>query len=311
MTNLKQLFKILQERYKIFTNLDETCCYSPLKMKYDNNKYIGSIQSLSKIDEIVECISEEGSSVITYNIHSKSNSNKIKNIFITLLINFDFEPFCIDDNINIVITEKDIFEEDEFEEYDDDDDEETTEKVYELDDEEDVEGEGDEEDVEGEDEDVEGEGEDVEGEDDDVEGEDDEEEEEENKENEEEVDAVEEEVEGEEESKEEVEGEEESKEEVEGEEESKEEVEGEEESKEEEDDIGYEEVDVIGYEEVESKEEEEEYTYDTLSKMVKMTLLQKILDLNITSYNGRAIKRHNRQELIECLLNYHTAKKKN
>ena len=281
MTNLKQLFKILQERYKIFTNLDETCCYSPLKMKYDNNKYIGSIQSLSKIDEIVECISEEGSSVITYNIHSKSNSNKIKNIFITLLINFDFEPFCIDDNINIVITEKDIFEEDEFEEYDDDDDEETTEKVYELDDEEDVEGEGDEEDVEGEDEDVEGEGEDVEGEDDDVEGEDDEEEEEENKENEEEVDAVE------------------------------EEVEGEEESKEEEDDIGYEEVDVIGYEEVESKEEEEEYTYDTLSKMVKMTLLQKILDLNITSYNGRAIKRHNRQELIECLLNYHTAKKKN
>ena len=319
MTNLKEIFKIMGERYKIFANLDEKCCYTQKIIKYDSNIFICSIRSLSNIDEIIECISEEGSSVITYYIENNINRIRINNIFMTLLINFDFDPFCIDDKIHVVITAKDIFEEgeigdDDYEvEVDDDyidheDENENDDEDYDEDIEDDidetenlenqvkkvetVENVETEETVENE-ETVE-----IEEADNEETEEADNEETVENEETEETVEnkEIEETVENEE--TEEADNEEIVNVEAENDEETVENEETEEADNEE-----------IVNEEAEN-EETEEYTFDRLNKLIKNDLLQIALKWNIRSYNNRTIKKQNRPELIECLLLYQKNKKK-
>jgi hypothetical protein len=124
MTSLEQIFNKCKD-YNIFLNLDETFCYTPKRIKY-NHKYIGCIYSKTDINEIAECISEEGSCMLTYVVESNQNKEiKITNIFVSLLIEYGFDPY-IDENgyINIIITDRDVLGDDVDEEDDDDEDDE-------------------------------------------------------------------------------------------------------------------------------------------------------------------------------------------
>ena len=123
MTSLEQIFNKCKD-YNIFLNLDETFCYTPKRIKY-NHKYIGCIYSKTDINEIAECISEEGSCMLTYVVESNQNKEiKITNIFVSLLIEYGFDPY-IDENgyINIIITDRDVLGDDVDEEDDEEDDE--------------------------------------------------------------------------------------------------------------------------------------------------------------------------------------------
>jgi hypothetical protein len=153
MTSLEKIFNKCEE-YNIFPNLDETFCYTPKRITKYSNKYIGSIYSETDINEIAECISEEGSCMLSYVIESKENKEiKITNIFISLLIEYGFDPYINDNNsINIIITDKDIlngdsdYEDDEDEEDDDyEDDEDEEDDDYEYEDDEDDDGENEDE----------------------------------------------------------------------------------------------------------------------------------------------------------------------
>jgi len=116
MTSLETIFNKC-EKYNIFPNLDETFCYTPKRITKYDSKYIGSIYSITDINEIAECISEEGSCMLTYVIESKQGKEvKITNIFISLLIEFGFDPYVGDDNTNtvsIIITDKDVLGDDD------------------------------------------------------------------------------------------------------------------------------------------------------------------------------------------------------
>ena len=127
MTSLQKIFESCMLQYGIFPNLDETYCYTPKRTQL-RSKYIGSVYSLSHINEIIECISEEGSANITYGIESKDYKIKITNILISLFIHYGFDPLIDNnENISIVITEKDIYNEDD-EDYVYDEDEEDEDK---------------------------------------------------------------------------------------------------------------------------------------------------------------------------------------
>ena len=137
MTSLEKIFKKCEE-YNIFPNLDETFCYTPKRIMKYSSKYIGSIYSKTDINEIAECISEEGSCMLSYVIESKENKEvKITNIFISLLIEYGFDPYVNDVdvndvNINIIITDRDILNEEDEEndsdyDYEEEDDEENDE----------------------------------------------------------------------------------------------------------------------------------------------------------------------------------------
>ena len=125
MTSLETIFNKC-EKYNIFLNLDETFCYTPKRITKYDSKYIGSIYSITDINEIAECISEEGSCMLTYVIESKQGKEvKITNIFISLLIEFGFDPYVGDDNTNtvsIIITDKDVLGDDDEDDDEDDDD---------------------------------------------------------------------------------------------------------------------------------------------------------------------------------------------
>ena len=114
MTSLEKIFKKCEE-YNIFPNLDETFCYTPKRITKYNSKYIGSIYGKTDINEIAECISEEGSCMLCYVIESKEDKEvKITNIFISLLIEYGFDPYVNDmNNVNIIITDRDILNEED------------------------------------------------------------------------------------------------------------------------------------------------------------------------------------------------------
>jgi len=164
MTSLEKIFKKCEE-YNIFPNLDETFCYTPKRITKYSSKYIGSIYSKTDINEIAECISEEGSCMLSYVIESKENKEvKITNIFISLLIEYGFDPYVNDNNIiNIIITDKDILSEDsedydeefEYEDVENDKDDEEIENDKNEEDIEDVENDKDEEEIENDKEDIE------------------------------------------------------------------------------------------------------------------------------------------------------------
>ena len=69
MTSLDKIFQKCKE-YNIYVNLDETYCvsYEEKDSRKKKGKYIGTVSSLSEINEIVECISEEGSVTINYRV---------------------------------------------------------------------------------------------------------------------------------------------------------------------------------------------------------------------------------------------------
>ena len=144
MTSLEKIFKKCEE-YNIFPNLDETFCYTPKRITKYSSKYIGSIYSKTDINEIAECISEEGSCMLCYVIESKEDKEvKITNIFISLLIEYGFDPYVNDmNNVNIIITDRDILNEEDEEndsDYDYEDEENDTDgEKYDYEDEEDEE----------------------------------------------------------------------------------------------------------------------------------------------------------------------------
>ena len=122
MTTLEKIFYKCNE-FKIYPCLDESYCYTDTNIKIPKN-YIGCIYSITNIDEILESISEEGSSIINYKIKSIKSTEKIINIFSTILIDYGFDPFIDNDVVSIVISYKDIFGNIKEEEYEIDEDDE-------------------------------------------------------------------------------------------------------------------------------------------------------------------------------------------
>ena len=129
MTTLEKIFYKCNE-FKIYPCLDNSYCYTDTKIKIPKN-YIGCIYSITNIDEILESISEEGSSTINYKIKSTKFTEKIINIFSAILIEHGYDPYIEDDIVSIVISYEDLFgnikdeeylEEDEVDDEDEDDD---------------------------------------------------------------------------------------------------------------------------------------------------------------------------------------------
>jgi hypothetical protein len=326
MTSLEKIFKKCEE-YNIFPNLDETFCYTPKRITKYSNKYIGSIYSETDINEIAECISEDGSCMLSYVIESKENKEiKITNIFISLLIEYGFDPYINDNNsINIIITDKDILNEDSDYDYEEDDDEEDDddENDYEEDDDDENEYENDVEDGENDDvenvEDVEDDvkNDDVENvEDENVEDEvnenDEDDEVNDNKENDEvendevendevenenEVNEVEnDEVENDEVENDEVENENEVNE-VENDEVENDEVENENEVNEvENDEVENDEVDGEAEDNIKNKFEKLKY----ISTLTKVQLLNLLLDNKVYEYKNKNIRKLNKTDLQDC-----------
>jgi hypothetical protein len=135
MTTLEKIFYKCNE-FKIYPCLDNSYCYTDTKIKIPKN-YIGCIYSITNIDEILESISEEGSSTINYKIKSTKFTEKIINIFSTILIEHGYDPYIEDDIVSIVISYEDLFGHIKNEEYleEDDEDDEDDEEEYTEDDE--------------------------------------------------------------------------------------------------------------------------------------------------------------------------------
>jgi len=135
MTTLEKIFYKCNE-FKIYPCLDNSYCYTDTKIKIPKN-YIGCIYSITNIDEILESISEEGSSTINYKIKSTKFTEKIINIFSTILIEHGYDPYIEDDFVSIVISYEDLFGHIKNEEYleEDDEDDEDDEEEYTEDDE--------------------------------------------------------------------------------------------------------------------------------------------------------------------------------
>ena len=134
MTTLEKIFYKCNE-FKIYPCLDNSYCYTDTKIKIPKN-YIGCIYSITNIDEILESISEEGSSTINYKIKSTKFTEKIINIFSAILIEHGYDPYIEDDIVSIVISYEDLFGnikdeeyleedevEDDYDEHEEDDDE--------------------------------------------------------------------------------------------------------------------------------------------------------------------------------------------
>jgi hypothetical protein len=140
MTTLEKIFYKCNE-FKIYPCLDNSYCYTDTKIKIPKN-YIGCIYSITNIDEILESISEEGSSTINYKIKSTKFTEKIINIFSSILIEHGYDPYIEDDIVSIVISYEDLFghikneeyleEDDEEEEYTEDDEDHVDVKINEV-----------------------------------------------------------------------------------------------------------------------------------------------------------------------------------
>lgn len=112
-----KLQKIFEDMRKnnIYVNLDDNYCTTTYTddISLKNKGYIGYIYSISDIDEIMECIIEEGSAIVIYSFYECSSLFKNKEIFTELIISFfnGFEFKLIDDGskkIEIVITSENI-----------------------------------------------------------------------------------------------------------------------------------------------------------------------------------------------------------
>jgi len=280
MTTLEKIFYKCNE-FKIYPCLDNSYCYTDTKIKIPK-KYIGCIYSITNIDEILESISEEGSSTINYKIKSTKFTEKIINIFSTILIEHGYDPYIEDDIVSIVISYEDLFgnikdeeylEEDEIDDdYDDEDDDEIEEHEVEnvedeTDDKDDVEE--DKEDVD----DVEDDKEDVDDDKEDVEDVDDDKEDVEDVDNVEDVD----------DDKEDVEDDKEDVHDVEDVVDDVEDVENK-----------VDEVNVV--------EDEEEYTHEKLKKKYRAELVELAQNLGISVWKGKNIHKHLKSDIIDCIL---------
>jgi hypothetical protein len=113
-----KLQKIFEDMRKnnIYVNLDDNYCTTTYTddISVKNKGYIGYIYSISDIDEIIECIIEEGSAIVTYSFYECSSLFKNKEIFTELIISFfgGFEFKLIDGDSNkkieIVITSENL-----------------------------------------------------------------------------------------------------------------------------------------------------------------------------------------------------------
>jgi hypothetical protein len=280
MTTLEKIFSKCKE-FKIFPCLDESYSYTDTKISFPK-KYIGCIYSVSNIDEILESISEEGSSMINYKIKSDKYTEKIINIFCTILIECGFDPytefkydkkdFIIDNTVSIVISYKDLFGDKKYEdfEYDDDDDN----------DDDDDDNDDDDDDNDDDDEILSK----TEDDDDEILS------------KTEEVDEI---------DKKEHDGVEDDVDKKEHDEESVGKKEHDEESVHDEEDVNRKEHDVdevVGKEHKE-KDTEEEYTYEKLKKKYRQELLDLARDLGITSWKNKNIQKHLKSDIIECIMN--------
>jgi hypothetical protein len=281
MTTLEKIFYKCNE-FKIYPCLDNSYCYTDTKIKIPKN-YIGCIYSITNIDEILESISEEGSSTINYKIKSTKFTEKIINIFSTILIEHGYDPYIEDDIVSIVISYEDLFgnikdeeylEEDEIDDDYDDEDDEVENVEDETDDKEDVEDdkEDDKEDVDDVDnvEDVDDDKEDVDDDKEDVEDVDDDKEDVDN-------------VEDVDDDKEDVEDDKEDVHDVEDVVEDVEDVENK-----------VDEVNVV--------EDEEEYTHEKLKKKYRAELVELAQNLGISVWKGKNIHKHLKSDIIDCII---------
>lgn len=270
MTTLEKIFSKCKE-FKILPCLDESYSYTDSKVSFPK-KYIGCIYSVSNIDEILESISEEGSSTINYKIKSEKYTEKIINIFCTILIEYGFDPYTefkydkndliVDNNVSIVISYKDLFGDKKYE----DDDE-----TLSTDDDEKTEDETDDESVP----------------DDEV------------------VDKKEESVLDESVYKKEPDDGSVDKKEPDDEVVDEKEPYDEHVDKKEpcDDDDEVEDVDTEKEDEVEIKNVEEEYTYEKLKKKYRQELLDLARDLGISTWKNKNIQKHLKSDIIECIMN--------
>jgi len=160
MNNIQTVFeKFLEINKNILICLDDTFCFAKSPESKPKN-YI-SITSISDKEEVIECLKEEGSSVINFKISAKgklnTNITKVVNSLVCILVENSFEPFLFsllsnEIIVSIVISDRDIRIDDS--DYDSQDSENDDEN--ENNNEEDIEKNEDEEDIEKtEDEDIE------------------------------------------------------------------------------------------------------------------------------------------------------------
>jgi hypothetical protein len=116
MNNIQIVFeKFLEINNNILICLDDTFCFAKSPESKPKN-YI-SITSISDKEEVIECLKEEGSSVINFKISAKgklnTNITKVVNSFVCILVENSFEPFMFsllsnEVIVSIVISDTDI-----------------------------------------------------------------------------------------------------------------------------------------------------------------------------------------------------------
>jgi len=170
MNNIQTVFeKFLEINKNILICLDDTFCFAKSPESKPKN-YI-SITSISDKEEVIECLKEEGSSVINFKISAKgklnTNITKVVNSLVCILVENSFEPFLFsllsnEIIVSIVISDRDIriddsdYYDSQESENDDENENNNEEDIEKSEDKDDIEKREDEEDVEkSEDEDVE------------------------------------------------------------------------------------------------------------------------------------------------------------
>jgi len=121
MNNLQQVFnKFSLINKDVLICLDnETFCFakSPdINGGGSRPKNYISITSIMEKDDVIECLEEEGSAIINFKLSSKGsckNINKILNSLISILVEYNFEPFIVtllsnEVIISVVISDTDI-----------------------------------------------------------------------------------------------------------------------------------------------------------------------------------------------------------
>jgi hypothetical protein len=116
MNNIQTVFeKFLEINKNILICLDDTFCFAKSPESKPKN-YI-SITSISDKEEVIECLKEEGSSVINFKISAKgklnTNITKVVNSLVCILVENSFEPFLFsllsnEVIVSIVISDRDI-----------------------------------------------------------------------------------------------------------------------------------------------------------------------------------------------------------
>ena len=111
---LQEIFENMRDN-NICVNLEDNYCSTSYNMIIKPQEYIGYIYSISKIEETMECITEEGSAVVTYCFSECSKLFKNKDIFTELILsffnNFDIKLINEENNekkIEMVITAENL-----------------------------------------------------------------------------------------------------------------------------------------------------------------------------------------------------------